>query len=240
MQVGTIVGCAPGCHFDGVRSGTHDQSVLELLLLDVEPRLRSRFGASLPLVPAQRQFRGGSQERWRLRVLVQMHQNGLGCAPVVPVLMSMMSIHARKRVTCATVTAALMLVEAEVGVGLGPSAFWGSWCILGQTHETSHVDGTGARARLCIYLKESQADCRSRSSPGLMMMMEVPNGGSIWMVMIALVVSNEAVLVCWRVLLVDAGCSSRLWTALEAAIVEQPGVQMSAHRLRQQLVNEAT
>jgi hypothetical protein len=72
---------------------------------------------------------------------VQMHQNGLGRVLVVPVLMSMMSIHARKRVTCAT--AVPMLVAVEVGVGLGPSAFWGSWCILGQTHETSHVDGVG-------------------------------------------------------------------------------------------------
>ena len=201
MAVGTTVGCVPGCHYDEVRSGTHGPDARELLLHGGELRRRSRFGASSPLAPAQRRFRAGLQERWRLRVLVQMHQNGLGCALVVPVLMSMMSIHARKRVTCATATAtaALMLVEAEVGVGLGPSAFLGSWCILGQTHETSHVDGIGARARLCIYLKESQADGRLQFSPALLMM-EVPNGGSKWTAMIALVGSHEAVPVCWTML----------------------------------------
>lgn len=199
MAVGTTVGCVPGCHYDEVRSGTHGPDAREPLLHGGELRRRSRFGASSPLAPAQRRFRAGLQERWRLRVLVQMHQNGLGCALVVPVLMSMMSIHARKRVTCVTATAALMLVEAEVGVGLGPSAFWGSWCILGQTRETSHVDGTGARARLCIYLKESQADCRWWFSPALLTT-EVPSGGSIWMARTVLAVSNVPGLVCWKML----------------------------------------
>jgi hypothetical protein len=75
--------------------------------------------------------------------------------------------------------AALMLAEVEAGVGLWPSVFWGSWCILGQTHETSHVDGAGRRARLCIYLMVSLAGCRSSSFPDSRKM-EAPSGGSRW------------------------------------------------------------
>jgi hypothetical protein len=104
---------------------------------------------------------------------VQMHQNGLGRALAVPVLMPMMSICARMRAMCAT--AVLMLVEAEAGVGLWLSAFWGSWCILRQTREMSHVDGTGGWARLCIYLKVLQAGCRSNFSL-VLQRMEGPSG----------------------------------------------------------------
>jgi hypothetical protein len=181
----TTVGCGLGCHFGVVKWCRADRNVDVTLHLDDGLRPSNHSVASLPLVPALRQCHDGSQERWRLRVLVQMHQNGLGCALVVLVLMSMMTIRARRRVTCAI--AALMLVEAEVDVGLEPCAFWGSWCTLGQTHETSHVDGTDGRARLCIYLKASLVGCRSNSSPDLRTT-AVPSGGSRWMARIVLVV----------------------------------------------------
>jgi hypothetical protein len=126
-------------------SNTPDLDVDGLLPLNGELRLKSRSVASWLLGPVQKQCRDGLQERWRRRVLVQMHQNDLGRVLVVPVLMSMMSIHARKRVMCAIV--ALMLVEAEVGVGLEPCVFWGSWCTLGQTRKTSHAGVVDEQAR---------------------------------------------------------------------------------------------
>jgi hypothetical protein len=76
----------------------HDLNADKTWLRSVARLLESRSAASLLLVPAQKQCRDGSQVRWRLLLLVQMHQNGLGRALVVPVLMSMMSKHARKRV----------------------------------------------------------------------------------------------------------------------------------------------
>jgi hypothetical protein len=61
---------------------------------------------------------------------------------------------------------------------LGLSASWGSWCSLGQTHERSHADVIGMRARFCIYLKGLQAGFRLRSS--LAVLKGVPNDGSKW------------------------------------------------------------
>jgi hypothetical protein len=140
-----VVDFVPGCPVAEVRLSTVALDVGATLPLRAELRLSNRSVASLLLVQAPKRCHGGLQERWRLPVLVQMHQNGLGRALVVPVLMSMMSIHARKRVMCATV--ALMLVEAEVGVGLEPCAFWGSWCTLGQTRKTSHAGVVDEQAR---------------------------------------------------------------------------------------------
>jgi hypothetical protein len=183
-----------GCHFGVVKSDTPglNEDVDVTCAPNAALPQNSPLAASSPLVPAQRRCRDDLQERWRLPVLVQMHQNGLGRALVVPVLMSMMSIRARKRVMCAT--AALMLVVAEVGAGLGPFAFWGSWRNLGQTHETSHVGGIGRRARLCIYLKASPAGSRLKSCPGRRMRV-VPSGENRWMAKIALVVLIEIVTV---------------------------------------------
>ena len=75
-------------------------------------------------------------------------------------------------------TAAPRLEAVRVGVGLEPCAFWGSWCTLGQTHETSHVDGVGKQAKLCIYLKASLADSRQHSSPVVTMRTGAPSDGS--------------------------------------------------------------
>jgi hypothetical protein len=75
-------------------------------------------------------------------------------------------------------TEALMLEVAVLGGRLGPSASWGSWCSLGQTHETSHVDGAGTKAKLCIYLKVWLADFHLSFS--LAGTLEAPSGGSRW------------------------------------------------------------
>jgi hypothetical protein len=79
----------------------------------------------------------------------------------------------------------------EVGAGLEPSASLGSWCTLGQTHETAHVDGADKWAKLCIYLKESPADCHLNFSL-VETMMEAPSDESILMEKIALAVPYEA------------------------------------------------
>jgi hypothetical protein len=227
MMAGTIVvGCGLGFHFDAVKSRMGDRDVDVFFLLDAALHLNSRSVASSPLVPALRRCRGGSQVRWRLPVLVQMHQNGLGCALVVSVLMSMMSIRARKRVTCAIV--ALRLVVAVVGVGLWPCAFWGSWCILGQTHETSHVDGNDGRARLCIYLnlKVSLAGCHSNFSPDSRTT-EEPSGGSRWMERIVLAVQTVTENAeCSKVQTVAAVCSCRSLSISEAVMKERLAVRM--------------
>jgi hypothetical protein len=154
------------------------------------------------------------------------------------VLMSMMTIRARKRVTC--VTAGLMLVVEAVGAGLRPSAFWGSWCILGQTHETSHVDGACRWARLCIYLMASLAADRLNSFPGSKMM-EVPSDGSRLMAKIAPVAPIETVLaVSLKMQSVDAVFACRSSSIWEAAIVCQAAAQKWEHQGIQKLLHGET
>lgn len=75
-------------------------------------------------------------------------------------------------------TAAPMLEAVRVGAGLEPCAFWGSWYTLGQTHETSHVDGIGEQAKFCIYLKASLVDFHLNSSLLVMMRTAGPSGES--------------------------------------------------------------
>lgn len=115
------------------------------------------------------------------------------------------------------------LEAAVVGVGLGPSASLGSWCILRQTHEMPHVDGDDKQARLCIYLKAWLADCRSESFLAVKTKGE-PSDGNIWMVMMTLVVQIAIAAVARSVLSVAAECSSR-WCSAWAAVIEEVNVE---------------
>lgn len=146
-----------------------------------------------------------------------MHQNGLGCALVALVLMPLMSICARKMATC--VTEAPTLGAVELGGRLGPSAFWGSWCSLGQMLGMPRVDGQGTKAKLCIYLKELQADYRLSSSPAATS--GEPSDGSKLRVKIAPVVPtvSAGAAVLMTGLLEDAECAFRPSSVWEVAIV---------------------
>jgi hypothetical protein len=96
MMARKIVGFGPDFHLVGTDPHMHGHGLAKAFL-------RFRF-ASLSLhARAQRQSRGDLQEHWRLQVPVCLHQIGLGRDLVVPVLMSMMSIHARMRVMCGIV-----------------------------------------------------------------------------------------------------------------------------------------
>jgi hypothetical protein len=88
--------------------------------------------------------------RWGHLALASMHQIGFECVLFVLVSMSMTTICVRKMARC--MIRVLMSAVAEVGAGLELCASWGSWCTLGQTHATPHVDGTGEQAKFCIYL----------------------------------------------------------------------------------------
>jgi hypothetical protein len=130
----------------------------------------------LQLRPAHvlRRSRDDSKHCRALLAPVQMHQNGLWCALVVLESMWKTLIRARMMERCMFEAP---LSEVEGGRGrLALYASWGSWYSLGQTHERWHVDGKGVRARLCIYLKGSQAGSRSSSSP--VANWEEPSGGS--------------------------------------------------------------
>lgn len=122
-------------------------------------------------------------------------------------------------------TAALMLEAARAGDGLEPCVSWGSWCTLGQTHETSHVDGVGKQARLCIYLMALQADYRLRSFLAVKMTKtEEPNGESRLMERTALAerfvfVEAAAHLVAPQEV---AECSFR-WSSIEGVAIEEEG-----------------
>lgn len=80
------------------------------------------------------------ENRQHSLVLVEMRPNDLLHVPVVLASMPMTTICARRMVMC---TVPQRWAVEPVGVGLGPSAFWGSWRTLSQTREMSHVDGTG-------------------------------------------------------------------------------------------------
>lgn len=153
-------------------------------------------------VLVQKPYHGGLQERWSLRALSQMHQNDLGRVHVVRASMPMTTICARMRAMYATEVQTLGVVA--VGVGLGPSASWGSWYILRQTHERSHVDGAGKQAKLCIYLMASRVDSHLCSSLAVRMK-EVPSDGSKLM---------EKTVLVERIVTVIAVCLEGQWAAV--------------------------
>jgi hypothetical protein len=79
--------------------------------------------------------------RWGHLARVSMHQIGFERVLFDLVSMSMTTICVRRTAMC--MNRVLMLAVVEVGAGLELCASWGSWCTLGQTHATPHVDGTG-------------------------------------------------------------------------------------------------
>ena len=99
---------------------------------------------------AQIQCLADSMNRWDHLALASMHQIGFERVLFVLESMSMTTICVRMMAMC--MIRVLMSAVVEVGAGLELCASWGSWCTLGQTHATQHVDGPGEQARFCIYL----------------------------------------------------------------------------------------